>query len=505
MANILEYTLSLNDKLSSKLSTIGINSNSALNKFSQLQKQSLAVAKVMNDFGGSVGALREKLSLLKNERDWISPKNIEQLRRYNSEIKKTERELQRLETINGSRSKKWLGDAMSQIPMAGLLTNPLVIAGAAAGKAVKLGIEQDLQNTAFEVLLNSKGAAKKLVDDITKYGISTPYDKAGLAENAKVLLGFGLAQEKIMPSLKAIGDLAMGDANKMSSLTLAFAQVSSAGKLSGQDLLQMINAGFNPLNEIAKRTGKSIAQLKEDMSDGKVSAKMVEDAFIAATSAGGTFHGMAEKMGQTLGGKLAQLMDQISEKFLKLYNVIQPLVVFFVDVFSVAIDIVADTLGWFFDGIKTGNPAIILLAGSIGVLALAYSAVSIKMRITNIFGKEGIIVSKASAVAKGIEASAVWAVEVATKALNLAMKLTPFGLILTGIAGLIAAYEALSISKKKAMEEYQEDANKRSQESMRSEIDVVEQLTEKYNQLSRSKAYKGQDEVLSKMAITDEQ
>src|SRR5690606_25401177 len=96
---------------------------------------------------------------------------------------------------------------------------------------------------------------------------------------------------------KAIGDIAMGDANKMNSLTLAYSQMTSTGKLMGQDLLQMINAGFNPLNEISKKTGKSIGDLKKEMEQGKISANMVEKAFIGATSEGGQFYMMAEKMG----------------------------------------------------------------------------------------------------------------------------------------------------------------------------------------------------------------
>ena len=77
-----------------------------------------------------------------------------------------------------------------------------------------------------------------------------------------------------MPMLRAIGDISMGDTQKLQSLTLAFAQMSSTGKLMGQDLLQMINAGFNPLSVISEKTGKSIGVLKDEMSKGAISAKM---------------------------------------------------------------------------------------------------------------------------------------------------------------------------------------------------------------------------------------
>lgn len=68
-----------------------------------------------------------------------------------------------------------------------------------------------------------------------------------------MMLSFGIAQDRIMPNIKALGDIAMGDRNKLNSLTLAFSQMTASGRLMGQDLLQMINAGFNPLSEISAR------------------------------------------------------------------------------------------------------------------------------------------------------------------------------------------------------------------------------------------------------------
>ncbi|MBQ3213272.1 MAG: tape measure protein [Alistipes sp.] len=110
-----------------------------------------------------------------------------------------------------------------------------------------------------------------------------------------------------MPILRQLGDVSMGNAERFKSLALAFAQATSAGKLQGQDLLQMINAGFNPLNEIAKKTGKSIGQLKDDMSKGKISAQDLADALASATAQGGQFYGMLEKQSKGIEGALSNL------------------------------------------------------------------------------------------------------------------------------------------------------------------------------------------------------
>lgn len=159
----------------------------------------------------------------------------------------------------------------------------------------------------FETLLGNKDKAKEMFGAINEFAVNTPMTMASLAQGAQTLLGFGIEAGKVMPLLQQIGDISMGDAQKFNSLTLAFAQASSAGKLAGQDFLQMVNAGFNPLNEMAKTTGKSIKQLKQDMEDGKITTLQLESAFAAATAEGGMFHGMLENQSAGIKGALSNL------------------------------------------------------------------------------------------------------------------------------------------------------------------------------------------------------
>lgn len=116
-----------------------------------------------------------------------------------------------------------------------------------------------------------------------------------------------------IPIIKSIGDISMGDSQKFGSLTLAFSQMSAAGRLMGQDLNQMINAGFNPLQVISEKTGKSIAQLKKEMESGAISSQMVADAFSSATAEGGKFHGMIEKSADGIRNAQNQLTGAIQD------------------------------------------------------------------------------------------------------------------------------------------------------------------------------------------------
>lgn len=175
--------------------------------------------------------------------------------------------------------------------------------------ALKASSDFEQAGVSFGVMLGSAEKAEKLVNKLQNMANVTPFETQDLLDASKTLLNFNIAVEDVLPDLQMLGDISGGDANKMRSLTLAFAQMSSAGRLMGQDLLQMINAGFNPLQEISAKTGKSMAVLKKEMEEGKISVEMVQQAFRDATSEGGRFYGMMDKQSQTLQGTLSTMSD----------------------------------------------------------------------------------------------------------------------------------------------------------------------------------------------------
>lgn len=166
-------------------------------------------------------------------------------------------------------------------------------------------------NSQFTVMTGSADRANSVIQEISEFAAKTPFDKLGLSGAAKTLMAFGLEAESVVPTLKMLGDVAGGDQNKLNSLSLAFGQIHSTGRLTGQDLLQLINQGFNPLTVMAEKSGRSVAELKDMMSQGKISAQDVAKAFQIATSEGGLFFGNLEAQSKTLAGRLATLKDNV--------------------------------------------------------------------------------------------------------------------------------------------------------------------------------------------------
>ncbi len=173
-----------------------------------------------------------------------------------------------------------------------------VVAKHAVGLA-KMGIAynsqmQDFQSK-FKVLLGSATKANKHVAELRKLAMKTPFRTTDLAAASQQLLAFGVNSKSVSGHLRRLGDISLGNKEKFQQLGLVFGQVSSQGKLMGQDLLQFINAGFNPLKELSKMGRGTYQELKDQMAQGKISFQDVQAAIEHATSKGGQFfNGMKE-------------------------------------------------------------------------------------------------------------------------------------------------------------------------------------------------------------------
>jgi len=173
------------------------------------------------------------------------------------------------------------------------------------------------QKIAFKVLTGDKFQGDALYGNIRHMADTTPFESRELMTAGKMLLGFGEQKGKIMPDLKALGDIASAQEDSTQSLlglAHAYGEVIASGRLLGRNTLEMINWGFNPLKEISIMTGKSMEELKKTEERGAISAEMVRKAFEHATAAGGKYHDMMKEQASTLSGQWSTFMDLVHAK-----------------------------------------------------------------------------------------------------------------------------------------------------------------------------------------------
>lgn len=420
------FVISLQDMASSKIMKISESLGRMQGKLDSAREK---IAAKTDRSTRSLNRLQAQLQRLSAAR--AASTSINDIRTLKTQIRATEREIRKLENLPpkgfGERLRGLAGQFGGLIGLAGGLA--LAMSAWNGVKALfNKGVELEQMETKFEVLLGSVADAKKLMGELNEYANFTPFSNEAIINSSETMLAFGIEQEKIMPNMKMLGDVAMGNEEKLGSMSLAYSQIMSTGRLMGQDLLQLINQGFNPLQVISENTGISMGELKKKMEKGAISAEMVEEAFRLATSEGGKFHGMSEKMGKTAGGKLSTLLGKLSFVAMKVGKRLAEWAKPLLDIGIAAVENIIPfikTIRDVFEWVTKCTPLLIILGGivlGLGINFLIANGAAIAYSIT-----------------LGILEAVIWLVSAATTAWNFILSMNPISLIIIAIVALIAA------------------------------------------------------------------
>ncbi len=175
---------------------------------------------------------------------------------------------------------------------------------------IQLSAEMERIQARFETFTGSASLARQQIGELKQLSALSGMSFGGLSKGASTMMSYGVDAKDTMTAMKSIATITNGDVEAMQRMAVAYSQVMAAGRLYKQEVNQMINAGFNPLMQIAKQTGMDMQQLKDAMRDGAISAEMVAEAFKNATSAGGQFDGMLERIANTNAGRLARMANE---------------------------------------------------------------------------------------------------------------------------------------------------------------------------------------------------
>jgi tape measure domain-containing protein len=342
MANALEFILKLVDQFSPAMKAAATAADSSTARittdFNKIQSASRSM-------GSSLSDLHEKLRRVNDVR--MNTRIASVFSDATREARRLEQQIDRME--NKGRSRGGQGGMVGGL-LAGL--GVLELGRGTIGQAAQF----EQQQISFEVMTGSKAAGNKLLDSLRAEASVTPFETGDLTGASQTLLGFGVAGEKILPTLRQLGDISGGNAEKLRSLALVYGQVHAAEKLQGQDLLQFINTGWNPLQEIAGITGIKMSKLREAMEKGAISSEMVAVAMQNATGPGGRFYEMMKKQSETLTGKWSTLLDNAKVRLLALGEAMKPAVKWLVHLATAAVN---------------STPTIIGIASVVGVLTVS--------------------------------------------------------------------------------------------------------------------------------------
>ncbi len=285
--------------------------------------------------------------------------------------------------------------------------------------------------TSLETMVG-KDTAQSLFDQLFVIAKKSPLEMTDMVRAEQMMISFGINAQDSIKYLNALSDISMGNAGKFNSLTLAFSQMSATGKLMGQDLNQMINQGFNPLEVIATKTGKSIAQLKDEMSKGKITAKMVQDAFISCTQEGGRFYNMSAAASKTLQGQMSMLEDALTNMYSTIGEKLEP---WTMSLYQTATKVAEN---W-----EEVIPIFLSVAGAVGAAKVAFLVHTAAVKANAAAQAAGQIADMGRVGSLRTLMATIWQGSAAQRAWNAAIAACPYVLIGAAIATLgYALYKA---------------------------------------------------------------
>lgn len=304
------------------------------------------------------------------------------------------------------------------------------------GGAVDYQKSMEYYTTSFTVMTGSADKASETVKKLADIGAKTPFDMPQLADATSLLMNFGFNADDAVDSMMMLGDISQGSADKLESIARAYGKMNSAQKVSLEDINMMIDAGFNPLQEISEHTGESMQSLYDRISKGKMSVDEITESMKRSTSEGGKYFKSMDAQSQTLDGRLSTLSDTINSK---LGEALQPILqkaadewipnitnaIDNMDIDSVVsvIDDIVSAVGDLFGFIMDNGSTIISLVAGIGAAMMVWNVASM---INGVVGavKAFQVANEGASVAQAL--------------LNGVMNANPIMLVVTLLAGLIA-------------------------------------------------------------------
>lgn len=323
MSNILEYTLDLKGNLDAKLLKIGISNEKQLDTWAKVQKQVNSANDTMNKMGRSIGSMNERIAALRAQKEWIPSSNREAIRATNREIKSLEKEVNKLENLNGGKLSRWFNELKSSVPVLNIITNPLVMAGAATykltqyiGQSKQAYLDESVEIAKLQqIMRNTMGAREGEVQGILdlasaqqKLGVIGDETQIAGAQELATYLEKSESLKKLMPAMNDMLAQQYG-------LNASQEQAAQIGSMLGKVMEGQTGA--------LSRYGYKFDEAQEKILKTGTEAERAAVLFDVVSSAVG---GVNEQLAKTPEGALKQQannLGDLQERVGKLYVMIE--------------------------------------------------------------------------------------------------------------------------------------------------------------------------------------
>ena len=277
---------------------------------------------------------KKEKELADQMKDGGTKEQKEQLQELSTQIAQTNARLGQLKTNEQSlkaeisKSTNELKEQKTHVSQLGNEVNNLKnivskIAAVYGGKKLwemLIGSNEEMEQyqTSFEVMLGDAEKATALIEKMRTFAAKTPLSMGNIVSTGSLLMNYGVGEDDLIETMTQLGDLASGNAEKFERVALAYGQMLAKGKVSGEELRQMTEAGVPLQTALAESIGVTGEEFSKMVSAGKVGIEDLNKAIEGLTTGNGKFAGMMSKQAETMQGMLSTLQDSFSEFFRKM-------------------------------------------------------------------------------------------------------------------------------------------------------------------------------------------
>ncbi len=265
-----------------------------------------------------------------------------------------------------------IGGAFGKIGKIGIAATTAV-GGALVGLAAKGGFDRALNIERAQTKLKALGHDTRSVDGIMNDALASVKGTAfGLGDAASVAAGLvasGVKQGgQLQTVLKTVGDTAQIAGVEFKDMGVTFGKVAATGRLQGDEMLQLMEAGIPVLQYLADHFHVTAEEAQKMVSDGKVSfadfeAAMREHVGGAALSAGESFAGAMANVKAALSRLGESVATPVIKGLTGLFNQAIPLIDGFTAAAKPMLEHIGDSLQ---HGLEQVIPAIGGVVSTIG-------------------------------------------------------------------------------------------------------------------------------------------
>ena len=273
-----------------------------------------------------------------------------------------------------------------------------------AKSIVTLGANMEQTRIAFTTFLGDAEKANVVIAQLNEFSNVTPFDNDAVIKSGRILLAAGIPAEQLTDKLKNIGDIASGANVPLEEMANIYAKTMNKGKLQAEELNQLGERSVPLLDHLAKKWGMTKGEVMKLGSQGKITSDIMDKAFAEMTTGGGMFADMMKKQSESLGGRFSTLIGKMQMLGISIGEAIGPALGIFVDLGIV---------------IAENGAVLLTVAEVVGIFGVAWAALQVPM--------------VAAAAWTSILTAKTWL-------LAAAMNATPVGLIVAGIAALVAGF-----------------------------------------------------------------